>query len=90
MNHATFEIIDKMESNAAFLSCAVEALSVLHASLERDVYSREATNGGMRYYMSLCSAMVPVIRELRRINEDLDAVVTAAYEQKKEGKICQD
>lgn len=83
MNHATFEIIDKMESNTAFLSCAVEALSVLHETLEHDVYSREATYGGMGYYLSLCSAMVPVIRELRRINEDLDAIVTAAYEQKK-------
>jgi len=39
----------------------------------------------MGYCLRVCSSMVPVLRELRRISEDLDAVVAAAYEQKKEG-----
>lgn len=85
MDHATFEIIDKVESSTAFLSCAVDALWVLHETMEQNLCLREKSTGGMGYYLSLCSAMVPVLRELDRLKNDLDAVVTAAYEQKKEG-----
>jgi len=85
MNHETFQIIDRVESNTAFLTCAVEAFALLHETLEHDLCTREQTQGGMGYCLRVCSSMVPVLRELRRISEDLDAVVAAAYEQKKEG-----
>ena len=79
----TDEFIDRVETNTAFLSCAVEALSLLHETLERNLHIREEYSGGMGYNLRVCSAMVSALRELGRINEELNAAVVAVYEQKK-------
>jgi len=79
----TNTIIDEVENSTTFLSCAVDALKLLHEMLEKELYLREQASRGMGYFLRICNAMAPVIRELDRASEDLDAVVTAAREQKK-------
>jgi len=85
-----FGIIGEVENNASFLSCAIEALYLLREDLERNLCIREKSSGGMGYYLQVCSAMVPVLRDLDRISQDLDAVIHAVYAEKKRGKVCQD
>ena len=85
MNRVSFELIDKVEISTAFLECAIDGLSLLHEELEQNLISRERSTGGMGYYLRVCSAMVPVLRELDRLKEELDAVVSNAYQQRKGG-----
>lgn len=83
MSNDTFEIVGKVEDSTGFMSCALNALWLAQMDLEHNLMIRNASTGGMGYYLQVCSAMVPAIRELDRIREELDAIIEAAYKQKR-------
>ena len=83
MDRVSFELIDKVEISTAFLKYAIDTLWLLQ-ELEQGLFMSKASNQNSGYYLSFCSAMVPVLRELERLNEELDEVVRDAYQQRKE------
>lgn len=86
MSNETYEIVSKVENSTAFLSCAINALWLAKTDLEHNLMLRKEHDGGMGYCLQVCSAMMPAIRELDRINEELNAAIDAVYAQKKEGR----
>jgi len=78
-----FHFVQKMEDLAAFLPCVADALNILHEELDQNLLIRQDYSGDMGCFLRISSAMVPALAELNRIREGLDAVVTAAYKQKK-------
>ncbi|MEY8316005.1 hypothetical protein AALB19_01660 [Oscillospiraceae bacterium 50-58] len=77
----------ELETVSLFLSSAIKNFRILREEMESDLLAqkRSGINLGPEHLMDCCDAMGTVLRELDRINEELDAVVDAAYNVKKEG-----
>ena len=80
-----FDFVQDMENFVSFLPCVADALNVLHEELDVNLHIRQNYSGDMECFLRISNAMVPALAELDRVKEGLDAVVTAAYKQKKEG-----
>lgn len=87
MKAVSFNLIERVEDSTSFLTCAVDALWLLQEELSVNLNLRQQSGDEVGYFQRLSSAMVPALREMDRLKDDLDAVITAAYEQKKEGEI---
>lgn len=76
-----------LESMSLFLSCAIKTFHILREEMERDLLAQRRTNLylGPEHLLDCCDAMCTVLRDLDRINEELDAAVDAEYNAKKEG-----
>lgn len=74
-----------LETVSLFLSGAIKNLRILREEMESDLLAqkRSGINLGPEHLMDCCDAMGTVLRELDRINEELDAVVDAAYNVKR-------
>lgn len=81
-----FDFVQDMEDLAGFLPGVANALNILHDDLDNNLLIRQNWSGGMDCFLCISSAMVPALAELDRIREGLDAIVAAAYEQKKGGR----
>ena len=85
MSDSIFELLSKVETAIGFLPCAIDSLDVLRDEMEHSLCLREERTGGMGYYLRLCGAMQLALLELGRIDKELNAVISATYEQRKEG-----
>lgn len=78
-----FGLVQDMENITSFLPCVADALNILREELEQNLMIRQNYSGDMGNFLRISSAMVPALAELDRIREGLDAIVTAAYEERK-------
>lgn len=76
-----------LESMSLFLSCAIKTFRILREEMEQDLLFQKRTNlyVGPEHLLDCCDAMCTVLRDLDRINEELDAAVDAEYNARKEG-----
>ncbi len=76
-----------LETVSLFLSSAIKTFRILREEMERDLLAQRRTNLylGPDHLLDCCDAMCTVLRDLDRINEELDAAVDAEYYAKKEG-----
>lgn len=81
-----------LEDTSMHLSSAIKAFQIILEDMECDLLAQERAGCslGPGHGLECCDAMHTVLQALCRIDEDLDAIVAAAYEKKKEGSICQD
>ena len=77
----------ELETVSLYLSSAIKNFRILREEMESDLLAqkRSGINLGPEHLMDCCDAMGTVLRELDRINEELDSVVDAVYNVKKEG-----
>lgn len=70
-----------MEDISVFLSSARKNLNILRDEIYRDLFAMEETQRflGTGHLMECCDAMFTTLRELDRIQEELDAVVDRQY-----------
>lgn len=78
-----FDFVQDMENLAAFLPSVADALNILHEELDNNLLIRQKYSGDMGCFLRISSAMGPALAELDRIRDGLDAVVTAAYEERR-------
>lgn len=74
-----------VEDVSMYLSCAIKNLRTLKNEMEGDLLAQNETSIylGPDHLLDCCDAMCTVLRELDRLNEELDAIVTAMYQKKK-------
>lgn len=80
-----FNFVQDMEDITSFLPCVADALNILRDELEQNLMIRQSYSGDVGNFLRISNAMVPALAELDRIRDGLEAIVTAAYEQKKGG-----
>ena len=76
-----------VDSISFFLSSAVKNLRIIHEAMESDLLAQQQSgiSLGPEHLLDCCDAMTTVLRDLDRINEELDAIADAEYNVKKEG-----
>lgn len=86
------DLLQDAECATMCLTSAIKAFQIILEDMERDLLAQERTGCslGPGHALECCDAMHTVLRELYRTDEELDAIVAEAYEQQKEGSICQD
>ncbi len=83
-----FDFIQDAEDFVSFLPGVAAALNILHEELDHNLRIRHDFSGDVDGFLRISIAMDPALAELDRIREGLDAVINAAYEQEKEGKLA--
>ncbi len=75
-----------LETVSLYLSSAIKTFRILREEMEQDLLFQKRTNLylGPEHLLDCCDAMCTVLRDLDRINEELDAVVDVEYNVKKE------
>lgn len=76
-----------VDSISLFLSSAIKNLRILHDVMERDLLAQQRSGINQRpeYLLDCCDAMIALLREFDRINEELDIIADAEYNVRKEG-----
>lgn len=79
------DLLLDVECASMHLSSAIKAFQIILEDMERDLLAqkRAGCSLGPGHSLECCDAMHMVLRELYRMNEELDAIVAAAYEKKK-------
>lgn len=76
-----------LECSSGLLSSAIKNLYLLRDGLYSDVFAMEKRQAflGTDHLMDCCDAMTTAFRELERIQDEIDAIVNAAYAEQHGG-----
>lgn len=74
-----------IEDASMYLSSAIKNLRILKEAMEGDLLAQKRTSIylGPDHLLDCCDAMCTVLRELDRLNEELEAIVTSMCQKKK-------
>lgn len=70
-----------LEDTSLYLSCAIKTFRLVQDELSRNILAMDSHQKflGTAHMKECCDAMYTVLRELDRIQADMDSAITAAF-----------